>query len=531
LKDRLAAEPNNEALKGEIRRLDFEFRRNFRRRLSTDASGAVLLVAGSLLAVSAAKRWAGLRQVPVVPSGAISELAVDRPRALRAVLVTAGAVTASLGVAAWAVSSGLTPRTTPSATAAASVEETPPTAAELAANWVAFRGWDGTGATSTTNIPLAWDGSTGAGVAWKIPTPAPGHNTPIVWRDRLFFTGATADKREVFAVEAGTGRILWRIVAPPVVGSAAKAIEVGESTGFAASTGATDGRRYYAIFPNGDLVAVRFDGTIAWTRALGPLENSFGHASSLVYAHGMVLAQLDQGEASKPASKLVALDAVTGRVRWERSRPVPASWATPVVFEVAGKSRVAALGDPWIIGYALDDGAELWRAGLLQSEIVPSPIFANGFVIAASPSKLYALRPDGSGDVTKTAVAWASGDNAPDVTCPAASAGLVFNVTSSGDLTCIDATDGRKVWDHALNLEVQASPVILGDRLLVLGADGAAVQVAVAREYREAGRGRLVDRFFASPAVVGDGLFLRGTTNLYCVKTGAGGRKGQNGGN
>jgi hypothetical protein len=43
LREKLAAEPKNEPLQKEIRQLDLKFRRNFRRRLALDKTGAWLL--------------------------------------------------------------------------------------------------------------------------------------------------------------------------------------------------------------------------------------------------------------------------------------------------------------------------------------------------------------------------------------------------------------------------------------------------------------------------------------------------------
>ena len=163
------------------------------------------------------------------------------------------------------------------------------------------------------------------------------------------------------------------------------------------------------------------------------------------------------------------MQGASGRVLWERSRPVPASWATPIVVEAAGKTQIITLANPWVIAYALADGNELWRAQLLENEVVPSPVFAGGLVLVINPgAKLMALRPDGAGDVTKTRVAWADEENVPDIASPASNGELVFTVTSGGMVTCFEAGDGKKIWETNLDTEVQASPGIMGDRLFIL---------------------------------------------------------------
>ena len=201
-----------------------------------------------------------------------------------------------------------------------------------------------------------------------------------------------------------------------------------------------------------------------------------------------------------------------------RSRPVPASWATPIIIEAAGQRQIITVANPWVIAYTLAGGNELWRAQLLENEVVPSPVFAGGFVLLVSPgAKLMALRPDGTGDVTKTGVAWATEENVPDIASPVGIGELVFTVTSGGVATCFGANDGKKIWETNLDTEVQASPGILGDRLFILGEHGALVTLQAGRELHEMGRTQLPDKFDASPAFANGHVFLRGVTNLYCL--------------
>jgi hypothetical protein len=73
-------------------------------------------------------------------------------------------------------------------------------------------------------------------------------------------------------------------------------------------------------------------------------------------------------------------------------------------------------------------------------------------------------------------------------------------------------------------MEMQASPSILGDRLLLLSTKGVAVVVEAARQFKEVSRSELPDHFLASPAFAGGRMYLRGATNLWCV--GAAAEKG-----
>jgi outer membrane protein assembly factor BamB len=348
--------------------------------------------------------------------------------------------------------------------------------------------------------------------------PAAGFSSPVVWGDRVFLSGGDETKREVMCFDVPSGKLLWQSAVPKTDGSADGKAEVPDQCGMAAATVATDGLRVYAMFANGDLAAFNFDGSAAWSKLLAVPKNQYGHATSLLTWQDRVIVQFDQGEPDDKLSKLYAFDGATGAVVWEQPRAAGASWATPITFDAAGKSQIVTLSAPWVIAYAAKDGAELWRANFLDGEITPSPVFAGGTLFVVSPSnKLQAIRPDGQGDVTKTHLGWAAEDNIPDVTSPVSNGGLIFVVTSGGMLTCYDAKDGRKQWEHDFEEECNASPSIVGDKLVLITNKGTLVVVGAAREFQELSRSALGEKIFASPAFAHDRMFVRGMKHLICI--------------
>jgi outer membrane protein assembly factor BamB len=356
--------------------------------------------------------------------------------------------------------------------------------------------------------------------------PSPGFNSPIVWGDRLFVSGGTKEQRVVLCYDTASGKLQWQRAIEKVPGSPPAPPKVSDQTGFAAPTMATDGRRAYAIFATGDLAAVNFDGTLAWAKHLGVPKNLYGHATSLAVWQGRVVVQLDQGEAGPANSRLIVFEGATGRVLWEKPRPMPSSWASPVVFESAGQTQIVTLGLPFIIANTLGDGRELWRVELMEGEVTPSPAFAGGLLLAINPhNALLAIRPDGTGDVTESHVSWKATDNIPDVGSPASNGELVFTADSSGALTCFDLKDGKKVWAHELETEVQATPVIAGNRLYIACTNGLTVVAEVGRAYKELARNQLDEKFYASPAVVGGRIYLRGVNHLYGLGAGVASRE------
>lgn len=526
LQEKLLAAPKDEALKEQIRQLDLQLRQRYFRQLAMNRTGGWLLLGAAAVFLLAARQAAVLRRRPPMP--ALNPQAAEEAARLakwsRGALAAAGAV---VGLALLAV--GFTIGTHLPANQADLQNLAGASAghgaadfasnAEMQANWPRFRGWDGSGVSTLTNVPFTWGAGAGAGIAWKTEVPAPGFNSPIVWGDRVFLSGGDANRREVFCFDARSGALTWRRAIENVPGSPAQTPKVPDMTGYAASTMATDGRRVYVIFANGDLAALTLDGQPVWSKGLGRLKNLYGHASSLLTWQGRLIVQLDQGEDEASNSKLLALDGASGRVVWQEPRPVHASWSTPIVCDVAGKPQIVALGAPWVVAYDAAKGSEVWRADCLNGEVTPAPVFAGGLLLVVSPNeKLIALRPDGQGDVTKTHVAWTGEETMPDVSSPVSNGELVFSVTTPGLLLCLDTRDGKKVWEKELEMDFHASPSLVGGRLLLVSKKGVAIVADAGREFKELGRAaELGEEVHASPAFAPGRMFVRGMKHLFCI--------------
>jgi outer membrane protein assembly factor BamB len=349
--------------------------------------------------------------------------------------------------------------------------------------------------------------------------PLFGPNSPVVWENRVFLTGSTAKKREVYCYDSATGKLLWQqpVETPESPAEAPTVME--ETGGYSPSTAATDGRRVYAMFANGDLAAFDYQGNRAWVRNLGKPDNSYGHATSLELHQNRLLIQFDQGSGKDNKSKLIALDTGTGTNAWETSpRPVPNSWTTPIVIQVNQRPQVITCANPWAIAYDPANGTELWRAKVLYGEVTPSPVFSAGLVFTVMEGeKLSAIKPDGTGDVTKTHVAWTAEDGLPDICSPLADGQRVYLLTTGGTLTCYEIQSGKKLWEKELELNFHSSPSLVGDRLWIISIDGIVLHIAAANEFKEFNRIPMGDEILASPAFADGRAFIRTRKNLVCI--------------
>lgn len=531
LKQQLRESPKDEAVKQKIRELDLQLRHRYFRHVSRLDSGVYLLLAGAVVFVIGATRSRKtLRDLPDLNKKFAPEphtqVAAKARWSVAATGAAVGGLLAVLGVTVGTAlpgdAAGVARLTGAGGDAAGGGTAAGPDAApaeELLRNWTRFLGPQGNGFIAVANAPAQWNAQDGTGIAWKVAAPTEGFNSPIVWGKRVFFSGGDAQKREVVCLDADTGNVLWREAVTDVQGSPKEMPEIPESTGFAAPTMATDGRRVYVIFANGDVAAFTLEGRKVWARHFGPFSNPYGHAISLATWKDKLILQLDQGDSEEGKSRLVAVDGPTGKTAWQKPRKFGASWSSPAVFEAAGKPQVVVLSLPWAVAYSAADGSELWKADCLNGEVTPTPIFANGLVLVPSPSdKLLAFRPDGQGDVTKTHQAWEYDESVPDVTSPASNGELVFMLTTSGILTCLDVKDGKKVWEHDYEMEFHASPAIGAGKMYLFSQKGLAIVVEAGREFKELFRTQMADSFHASPAIVDGRVFLRGVTNVWGLK-------------
>jgi len=528
LKQQLLASPNDESLKQKIRELDLQVRHDYFTVLRFKQTGAWLLVIGTAVFLYSARKAGRLRETPPLP-GPAPDPAESHLRAAARARNTAGAAMVLLAIASLGLA--IPHRSRVPATEAelerllaggagteTNASEPLPTATEAAATWPRFLGPTGNAFATNVSIPDAIDPTNKVGVCWRTSVEVFGYSSPVVSGGRVFLTSGDETNRYVLCYDANSGELLWKRLVRDLPGSPQKQPEIPAGTGFAAPSPATDGQRVYAIFGNGDLAAFKFDGTLLWGKNMGVPDNPYGHAQSLLVWRDRLIVPMDQSEAAKNRSKLFMLEGATGKVIWEKTRPVPSSWATPIVIEAGGLTQIITLGGSWVISYNAVDGTELWRAECLSGEIAPSPIFAADLVFAISPNdRIIAIRPDGRGDVTKTHLAWSYDENIPDIPSPVSNGTFVFVVSTPGVVTCLDAKTGAKVWDHDFELEVNATPAIARDRIIIAGKKGRVVILQAGAELKELTQFDLGEEIFASPALVADKIYLRTAAALYCI--------------
>lgn len=511
--------PKDMAIRESIRKLDLQLRNEFFRHQQFAETGRSMLLIGIAAFLIALKLCAEFnRRLPHPMPQADANARRSKLAALSryAVAAIAMVVGAGGGIFALSFNDNVSLALAGPSAEAPKNEIATFSREEIQKNWSSFRGPNGGIAfqpDSSPRYPESWDGKTGQNILWRTPLAQPGESSPIVWDDRVFVTGSDGKNHSISCIGAAKGQILWTKTFP-CEGPAPK---INEATGYAAPTPVTDGQAVFAMFADGQVAAADFSGKQIWRQNFGPLDNHYGHASSLVVASGRVIVQLDQAGVEDGKSKLLALNAATGKILWQTPRKLPCSWASPAIIEVGGRELIVVVSNPLIAAYDAKDGAEVWRAEALSGEIAPSPIFADGIVYAVQEgSALAAVRADGAGDVTKTHYVWSFEENLPDICSPLSDGKMVVIVQTAGVVTSLDAKTGAKRWSKDLETEFHASPGMANGKLYLMSKKGL-MFILSAADGNEAGRAELGERCNSSPIFVGGRIYLRGKASLYCI--------------
>ena len=395
-----------------------------------------------------------------------------------------------------------------------------PERAQWLKNWPCFRGPLQNGvvpdAAATPDDPDSWNNLPWGdnNLLWRVKVPRKGLNSPIVWNDLVFLSGASShDTQEVYAFSIDDGKLRWTARIPPAGGTREERIEAGGEAGYAAPTMITDGKRVCAIFATGDVGCVDFSGRLLWSINLGVPENHYGYASSLSYYDGLVIVQWDNRE----DRKIIALDIASGKTVWQTPRGGEMSWSSPVVLEAGAGVQLLTTAAPHVISYNPLTGEELWRCEVLSGEVAPSATSNDHmFFVTMEHSNLSAIRPGGTGDITKSDLLWQFYDNQPDTSSPLATDDYVITANSAGFLSCVDAKSGELLWDEVFETTFYPSPILIGDNIYLLDNAGVMRIFTPFPKYNLILERRMEDEGGPSPAVAGGRIFIRTRSRLTC---------------
>jgi outer membrane protein assembly factor BamB len=409
--------------------------------------------------------------------------------------------------------------------------------------WAQWRGPLANGVAPQANPPTVW--SETKNIRWKLPLPGKGHSSPIVYGDRIYVMAAApvgeAQKAVhdsapgvhdsvpvthrhqyiVMAVSRSEGRVLWKKVVREEWPH-----EGGHDTGSPASNSPlTDGQFIYAFFGSRGLYCLDTNGAVKWQADLGKMQTLHAHgegSSPVIYEDTLIVNWDHEG-----ASFLYAFDKLTGKHRWKVARDEKTSWSTPLVIEHEGRPQIVVSATKRVRGYDLATGTQLWECAGLTDNVVSSPVYWRGLVIAGNSyysQAMVAIRLSGAqGDISKTTnVVWRLNRLTPYVSSPLLYDDTLYHIRHNQNiLVRLDPATGEFRGEplrlDGLRDHIFSSPVGAAGRIYVTGRDGRTVVVRHDRENATLGVNQLEDSFSATAALADREIYLRGEKFLYCI--------------
>ena len=326
----------------------------------------------------------------------------------------------------------------------------------LADDWPQWRGPTADGVWHETNIV---DRLPAAPIPrrWSAPISS-GYSGPTVVDGRVFVTDRVVKPKQIERVLCfawDSGKLLWshqyespyRNVSFPAGPRACVVVHEGLA---------------YALGTMGHFYCLEAaSGQVRWHKDFDALYQIrmpvWGISASPVIYEDLVIVQISGSD----SACLVALDRRSGTEKW-RALGDEASYSTPIIIEQAGRPLLVCWTAENVVGLDPRSGQVYWKYPLEplagSKMAVASPVFAAGrlFVSSFFDGALMLRLPGDRLEVEKLWRRHGPSEQQTDalhsaISTPVLQGGYIYGVDSYGELRCLEAASGDRVWE---NLEI-----------------------------------------------------------------------------
>lgn len=418
-------------------------------------------------------------------------------------------------------------------------------------HWPQFRGPGGDGIAVNQSVPTSFGEN--EGVTWKTDLPGKAWSSPVVADGTIWVTTAverfpTEEERIEMLRESGIEEkkfkqlqiaksIELKLLAIDLkTGSQRQTIDlttiedpdpIHATNSYASPTPVIDGDAIYVHFGTyGTYCIDRASGETRWHRRL-PLVHSVGPGSSPFICKDLLVLIQDGVE----RQYVTALDKRTGETVWEVDRPemdAPSgdqkkAYCTPIaITDKRGRDQLICMASQWMVSYEPSTGNEIWRVRHGKGfSVVPRPVFNDGVVYFSTgfgKPELWAVRVDGTGDVTDSHVEWTMLQGIPAKPSPLVHDDLIYVVSDNGVASCLSAEDGEQIWKKRIGGDYSASPLLAGGNIYFGSHDGKVTVLKPGVDAEVIAENQFDGKIMASPAVVDDAIILRTDRALYRIE-------------
>ena len=408
--------------------------------------------------------------------------------------------------------------------------------------WLHWRGPHQNGTSEETGLPDEIEIG-GKNHLWTFEMA--GRGEAVIAEDRVYafgYAGEGADLREYLTcLEADTGQVVWQRGFNAFLSDI-----VYERYAIGAPTVDSETGNIYLMTTAGEMVCVSPKGNILWRHSMmerfGLLTFPNGRRGAAVIEGELVIhhAITSYWGVDGPArDRFFAFQKETGELVWSSTPGTPpkdSSFSSPVIASTGGK-RVLYCGTGCgnVVALNVLTGDPLWRYHFSYGGVNASVLLHGGDKLIAIHGKenidtsevgrMAAIRigaEPSSGEkgplaLGKSAELWRQ----PLVmftSSPVLAEGRVYQVTHTGELECLDAESGERLWHHKLeNGQLHASPLYADGKLYVPMASGRFYILKVREDGVEPLDVVEVDGgLLGAPTVWNEKIYLHSQKKLYC---------------
>lgn len=389
--------------------------------------------------------------------------------------------------------------------------------------WPQFRGPDGQGNAPHAQPPTTWSES--ENIRWKTAIHGRGWSSPVIWENQIWLTTATENGLEMYAVcvDRETGEIIH----DRHLFHNNKPDEIHATNSYASPTPVIEGDRVYVHFGSyGTACLDRATCDVIWERRDLPCNHWRGPGSSPIIFENLLIVHYDGYD----YQYIAALNKHTGETVWKKDREITfvsndgdlrKAFSTPLVIEAAGKTQLISTCANGALSYDPRSGDVFWKVHFENHSATAMPLFDGNLLYintGFSKADLWAVRPDGAGDVTDTHVVWKRSKSIGSQPSAVLLDGLIYVVQDAGVASCVDAATGDEVWLKRLGGNYSSSVLNAGGHLYISSQEGDTLVLNPGRKYDEVAKNKLDDGCMASHAAVGKALYLRTKSHLYRIE-------------
>ena len=383
--------------------------------------------------------------------------------------------------------------------------------------WSQFRGHYGNGIIKSTSAPINWSENTN--IDWKTPIHDRGWSSPVIWNDQIWMTTATKDGNKMYAICVNklSGKIehdihVFDVKSPQAI--------TNENTYASPTPVVEEGRVYVHFGTYGTACISTKDGQILWKRRDLNCDHEIGAgpASSPFIYNNFLIFNVD----GRDVQYVIALNKETGETAWKTNRSVDFSdvqvnqrkaYGTPFIIPRGNTNQMVSIGAKGVYSYDPENGKELWKAEHRGWSIAPRPVYGEGLVftmIDRDRPEMWAINPNGSGDITETHIQWKETKRMPPRASPIIIKGLLFVVDRNGYISCIEAKSGKSIWQKRMKGRFSASPILANNLIYFFNEDTVCTIIKPTRELEIVAENKLSgDKLMATPAFDENSIYIR----------------------